>query len=184
MRALIIALFLVALSLLGLLGAGSLMDEEWRIERSIHIAAEPIDVFATVCNLKTWPQWNTWHARVQNEIQYEYSQRAWGRDAEQRWRHGELWGRRAVTDFMPGQSMQYVQVNGTESGRQTRMRGALDVAPEGSGSRLRWRLEGQVAGNPLDKLFMRLYRRRIEAVMEDSLSKLAQRYNQAAGPGA
>ncbi len=184
MRVLIITVLVVLTGVLGVLAAGSQMEATWQIQRSQYIAAPPADVFAVVCNLHTWPQWLAWGSPDTAAIEYEYTGRGWGRGATQSWHNEAKMGQREITEFTPGQRMQYVQTTGAVEGPQANMQGFFSIVPENNGSRLQWTLSGQTGSNPVDKLLMYLYRSRIIESMGRSLNNLAQRFAHTPEPGA
>ena len=178
MRSLLITLCVLGILLVGVFTAASQLDEAWRLERSVVIGAAPVDVFASLCNLQTWPQWNVWISDESASRNTTFSgaektpARYWGQGAAMRWQQGDTQGRIEVTEFIPGESMEYLRVIGNEHGNSTRMFGRFEVQNAPGGSRVVWRLEGSVGNNAIDKLIMRVYRPRIEQTMQANLQKL------------
>ena len=58
----IIVLVIIALSVL-VFGIGAFLSKDFRVERSIEIAAAPEVVFDEINSLKKWNAWSPWLAR-------------------------------------------------------------------------------------------------------------------------
>lgn len=157
----------------GLLTWGLLMEPVWRVERSIDIAAEPGPVFAYVSLLKNWPEWTAWTPAEYPDIRYEFEGPDWGVGAIQRWRDGRLQGQLKVTEFRPGEYLEY-ELKMRPGDIQ--LRGSLAIAAAEGGSRLVWSCWGDAGDHPFDKLKMRVYAPMIGRDFERGLSRLQARF--------
>ncbi|MGH8453474.1 MAG: SRPBCC family protein [Nevskiales bacterium] len=148
------ALGVLGVLLAGLLIWGLAMDSRWRVERSVEIAAAPGPVFAYVSILRNWPEWTAWNPEEYPDMQHEFDGPDWGVGAIQRWHDGDMRGELHVTEFRPGEYLEYELK--MDPGK-IRLRGSLRIEPTGTGSRLSWSCWGDAGDNPLDKLMMRVY---------------------------
>lgn len=144
---------LVAVSA-GLLGWGVMMDSRWRVERSIEIAEAPGPVFAYVSILSNWPEWTAWNPEQYPDLKYEFGGPDWGVGATQQWHDGNMRGELRVTDFQPGEYLEY-ELQMTPG--DIRLRGSLRIEAIDAGSRLVWSCWGDAGDNPISKLKMRAY---------------------------
>ena len=183
MKVLLYAAVVAVLLIVGLLGYGLSLDSHWRVERSAVIDAPQGPVFAYVSILRNWPEWTVWNPQKYPSMKYSYGGSEWGVGATQQWDDGAMQGMLRVTDYRPGEFMEYELV--MEQGK-FRMRGSLSIEPAGAGSRLTWACWGDSGGNPVNKLMMRFYRPMIARDFNGGLANLQQRLraDRSIQPGA
>lgn len=175
MRWVVRGVAVLAASCVGLLLWGWAMDSQWRVERSVEIAEAPGPVFAYVSILSNWPEWTAWGPAQYPNIQYEFSGPDWGVGAVQRWRDGDMQGELRVTEFQPGEYMEYLLE--MEPGA-VHVRGSLRIEPVADGSRLTWSCWGDAGDNPVRKLMTRVYLPRIGRDFSAGLDLLAARFRE------
>jgi len=176
MRVLKIAVVtVIALSVL-VFGIGAFLSKDFRVERSIEIAAAPEVVFDEVNSLKTWGAWSPWLARDPS-IQNTYSGPDSGVGATVTW-----------TSEHSGKGTQTI----TKSERPTRIETALDFGdmgqptsdwtfePSGSSTKVTWGLSGEAVG-PLGGYFAKMMDGLVGQDYEDGLARLKQVVESAPG---
>ena len=67
-----IAIVVLVVAIL-LLVVGYLLPREYSISRSNFIAASADKIYASVVDLKSWPEWTPWNEKMDPTIKYEYS---------------------------------------------------------------------------------------------------------------
>lgn len=162
----------------GLLVWGVVMDSRWRVERDIEIAEAPGPVFAYVSILSNWPEWTAWNPKEYPDLKYEFSGPDWGVGATQSWRDGDMSGELRVTEFQPGEYLEYEL---HMMPRDIRLRGSLRIEATETGSRLVWSCWGDAGDNPFSKLMTRAYMPMIGRDFAAGLDMLNARF---AEPGA
>lgn len=173
MRVVFYGLAIVAVLLVALLAWGLMMDSRWRVERSVEVAAAPGPVFAYVSILRNWPEWTAWNPKEYPDMEHEFSGPDWGVGAIQRWHDDGMQGELQVTEFQPGEYLEYMLK--MEPGG-IRLRGSLRIEPAGTGSRLHWSCWGDAGDNPIDRLKMRLYTPMIGRDFSAGLGNLQARF--------
>jgi carbon monoxide dehydrogenase subunit G len=174
MRVLKIAvLLIIALSVL-VFGIGAFLSKDFRVERSIEIAAAPEVVFEEVNSLKNWNAWSPWLARDPS-MQTTYSGPDSGVGATATW-----------TSEKSGSGTQTI----TKSERPTRIETALDFGdmgqpnsgwtfePSGEGTKVTWSLSGEAVG-PLGGYFAKMMDAWVGKDYEDGLQSLKQHLESA-----
>jgi len=162
----IAALVLLALVVL-VFGVGAFLPKDFRVERSIEIAAAPELVFDQVSSLRKWEAWSPWLARDPS-IQNRFEGPEVGVGAKVVW-----------TSEESGNGSQTI----TRSERPTRIETKLDFGemgqpnadwnfePSGAGVRVTWGLSGTAAG-PLGGYFAKMMDSLVGADYEDGLARL------------
>lgn len=173
MRVLLYGLAVAAALLAGLLVWGLMLDSQWRVERSVEIAEAPGPVFAYVSLLRNWPEWTAWNPKAYPNMRHEFSGPDWGVGATQRWHDRGMQGELHVTEFRPGEYLEYeLQM---EPGN-IRLRGSLRIEAVDNGSRLSWSCWGDAGDNPFDKLMVRVYSPMIGRDFGAGLANLQARF--------
>lgn len=144
---------------------GLVLPGRWEAQRSVHIDAEPADVFTYVDSLALWDEWTVW-----SEVESELSGPGRGTGARRSWddpRYGR--GVFELTDSSPGTAVRYrVEV---EEGALT-VDGVLELAPEDGGTAVHWTERGDFGRNPLLGYVARTMGRSQGAELERSLERL------------
>ena len=141
----------VALAVVGVLagvlvGGGLMLPSTFTVTRSADIAAPPDEVYALVASPREWNRWAVWHQRDPG-MKIDYTGPASGAGAGWSWKSAsEGDGRMSFTEAEPGRRIAY-ELFFPDFG--TTSTGALVLAPEGSGTKISWSIDGDMGGNPL-----------------------------------
>jgi hypothetical protein len=159
--------------LLAVLLVGFLLPDGWHVERSISIAAPPLEVYREVADLHRWPEWVRWPEEAAPIGGWRVDAAADGTGARARWQSGaggaiEL---RFVRDD-PARSIEYELVFAE---RPIQARGGLWIEPEGASSRVTWRDTGELGYNPFSRYAGLLVPGRLSQAVDDSLASLKRR---------
>ena len=137
----IIAIGVIAVSIL-VFGIGAFLSRDFRVERSIEIAAPPEAVFAEVNSLERWNAWSPWIARDAT-IQNTYSGPPQGVGATVAWTsEGSGSGSQTITLSEPSSRIE-TQLDFGEMGQPT---ADWTFEPSGSGTKVTWGLTGTASG--------------------------------------
>lgn len=130
-----------ALVLMGVIGLGVAMSSSWEAEASETIAAPMQDIMAYLDSPRGWREWTPWPDSV---FPIEGPDR--GRGAGMEWDDPELGdGFFVLTEVTPTGVRYHVEVNGGSMVTD----GSIELAPDGTGTRMTWREEGDLGRNPL-----------------------------------
>lgn len=66
------------------------LPSTFRVERSITIQADAETIHSTLNDLKTWEKWGLWSAPRDTALNFKYSEKTVGKDAERRWKQGGI----------------------------------------------------------------------------------------------
>jgi uncharacterized protein YndB with AHSA1/START domain len=125
---------------------GYALSPEFKAVRSVAIAAPPDKVYALVADPREWKRWSVWNQR-DPAMAISYSGPPSGVGAAWEWKsksQGD--GKMTFTAAEPGKRVAYdlfFPDFGTTSGCD------LLFAPDGSGTRVTWTMNGNMGGNPL-----------------------------------
>lgn len=160
--------------LLLLLAAGFLLPGSWRVERETVIHAPPSAIFPYLNSLRNWQEWTVWGQR-HTASQTEYSGPDDGPGATSRWldRNG-----RGVMKIMQSRHDRSVDYELIYNGGEQQIDGKLTLIPATNGARIVWRAAGTVGSNPLQRYASLLQTYRLGSDMEQSLSRLRDRFEQ------
>jgi len=159
--------------LLLLLGAGFLLPGSWRVEHETVIHAPPSAIFPYLNSLQKWPEWTVWGER-HPVPPTEYSGPEAGPGSTGRWldRNG-----RGVLKIMQSRKDRSIDYELIYNGEQ-QIDGKLVLVPEANGTKVVWRAAGTVGSNPLQRYAGLLQAHRLGGDIEQSLSRLRDRYEQ------
>jgi len=136
----------VVLVSIGLVGGGMMIAPEFHVSRSVVVDAPPDKVYALVADPRGWKQWSVWNQR-DPAMKIDYSGPPSGVGAAWSWQSkSEGGGKMTFTAAEPGQRVGFDLLLldfGTTS------KGELQFAPEGSGTRVTWTMDGSMGSNPL-----------------------------------
>jgi uncharacterized protein YndB with AHSA1/START domain len=146
-KALLAFVFVLAAALV--LG-GYLLSPKFSVARSASIAAAPEKVFAIVADARRWKEWTVWNRR-DPQMAMEYSGPSSGNGAVWSWKSkSEGDGRMTFTAAEAPNRLAY-ELYFPDFG--TTSTGDLTLVPEGGGTRITWRINGDMGGNPLMRWF-------------------------------
>jgi uncharacterized protein YndB with AHSA1/START domain len=129
---------------------GLALPAQFRVERSVTIAAAPEKVYALIAAPAEWKRWSVWNQR-DPKMQIEYGGPASGAGARWSWRSAsEGNGAMEFTEAVPGQRLTY-KLSFPDFGMQST--GQLRIEPQGSALRVSWSNEGTMGANPINRWF-------------------------------
>jgi uncharacterized protein YndB with AHSA1/START domain len=144
-----ILIVLVALAAV-LVGGGYLLSPKFTVVRSVTINAPADKVYPLVADPRGWKQWSVWNRRDPT-MQIDYFGPASGAGAGWSWKSkSEGDGKMTFTAAEPGRQVVY-ELYFPDFG--TTSRGDLTLAPEGTGTRVTWTMNGDMGANPLFRWF-------------------------------
>ena len=157
----------VGFVLLALLALGYLLPSEWSAERARTFNAPPDVVFSYVDGARGWTRWTP---VPESDVEYFGPDR--GEGSGHRWDDpGYGQGEFRITSLEASGEVEYhVDVEGGA----IRIAGAMRVLPEGEGTRVIWREEGDFGWNPLLGYLAGRMNELQGAQMEASLDALAR----------
>jgi uncharacterized protein YndB with AHSA1/START domain len=129
-----------------LFAGGYALSPEFRAVRSTVVNAPPDKVYALLADPREWKRWTVWNQRDPT-MAVTYSGPPTGVGAAWEWKSKtEGDGKMTFTAAEPGKRLGYELYFpdfGTTSG------GALELMPEGSGTKVTWTMNGNMGSNPL-----------------------------------
>jgi uncharacterized protein YndB with AHSA1/START domain len=158
--------------LVGLLALiGMLLPKQFRIERSIVIAAPAEKIYPLIADPRNWPKWGVWNRRDPN-MKVEFSGAASGAGANWSWQSkSEGNGAMAFTAADPNRQITY-QLTFVDFGMVSK--GVLALAASGTGTQVRWTNEGEFGGNPFMRYFGLMMDRMVGKDFDAGLNNLKQ----------
>lgn len=146
MKALKIIAIIVVLLALVLFGGGMLLSPKFHVERSTLVDAPPGKPYALVADPHRWKDWSVWNRR-DPAMKIEYFGAASGAGSGWAWQSAsEGDGRMTLTVAEPDRrvvfDLYFPDFDSTSTG-------TLTFAPEGTGTRVRWVMDGDMGKNPI-----------------------------------
>lgn len=126
------------------------IPNEYSVERSVNINAEPSEIYPYVVDLKEWQKWGVWFKRDPNmKLDYSGPDRAIGMRSE--WiSETEGNGEMEITQLEHNKRVLYrLYFPEFDMGSL----GVVEIEPTVDGSMVTWRDEGTVDNNPINKYF-------------------------------
>jgi uncharacterized protein YndB with AHSA1/START domain len=140
-----LAIVLVGLVVVLFVG-GYALSPEFRAVRSTVVNAPPDKVYALLADPREWKRWTVWNQRDLS-MAITYSGPASGAGAGWAWQSkSEGDGKMTFTAADPGKRIGY-ELFFPDFG--TTSTGALELAPEGNGTKVTWSMNGNMGSNPL-----------------------------------
>jgi uncharacterized protein YndB with AHSA1/START domain len=140
---------LVALAVL-LLAIGLMLPSQFKVQRSVEIAAPASKVYPLIAAPAAWTRWSVWNQR-DPAMKIEYAGPASGAGARWNWRSAtEGSGEMEFTEADVDRRIAY-RLSFPEFGMQSR--GVLTIDAAGSGVRVSWTNEGDMGSNPVNRWF-------------------------------
>ena len=161
------------LGLVGLLvllaGIGLLLPAEFRVERSVQIAAPAERVYALVAAPREWKRWSVWNQR-DPAMQVSYGGAESGAGARWSWQsasegNGEMEFTAAEPNSQISYKLHFADVGMTSTG-------LLRIEPRANGVRVHWSNEGTMGANPLHRWFAQFMDRLVGPDFEAGLANL------------
>ncbi|HXF44955.1 MAG TPA: SRPBCC family protein [Burkholderiaceae bacterium] len=163
----------IAVGLVGLLvvlaGIGLLLPSQFKVERSVQIAAPADRVYALIADPREWKRWTVWNRR-DPAMKMEYGGAPAGAGAKWSWQSGsEGSGNMEFTEAKPGERIAY-RLSFPEFGMQSS--GLLTIVPTGDGVRVTWTNEGDMGASPVSRWFGLFMDRLVGPDFEGGLANL------------
>ena len=156
---------------LGLVAGLVVLPDHYRIEREVEVAAPQAEVFATVSDLHTWPEWTVWNLELDPQAVFDFSGAAGEVGATLRWDGPKLKaGSLSLTEVEAPAHLAYTL--DLEQGRHVSA-GVLELEATPDGTRVTWTNEGELHG--LAKLLGPLLDDLVAPQFERGLSGLKRR---------
>ncbi|WP_284616534.1 SRPBCC family protein [Aquabacterium humicola] len=140
-------LLIAVLGLAAVLFVGGLfLSPQFKVTRSITIAAPADKIYALIADPRAWNRWAVWNQR-DPQMKIEYSGPPSGKGATWAWQSkSEGDGRMTFTEAVPGRHVIY-ELYFPDFG--TTSHGEIEIAPDGAGHRVTWAMNGNMGRNPL-----------------------------------
>jgi uncharacterized protein YndB with AHSA1/START domain len=133
-----------------LLAVGMLLPSQFKVQRTLQIAAPADRVYALIADPREWKRWSVWNQRDPN-MQVEYSGSPAGAGARWSWRSDtEGQGAMHFTDAVANERIVY-QLSFPEFGM--RSTGVLALQPAANGVNVTWTNEGDMGSSPVNRWF-------------------------------
>jgi uncharacterized protein YndB with AHSA1/START domain len=129
---------------------GYLLSSKFTASRSTVINAPPDKVYPLVASPREWKQWSVWNRR-DPAMQIEYAGPDSGAGAKWTW-HSKSEGDGSMT-FTAAEPPRRVAFELYFPDFGTTSSGDITLAPEGSGTRVVWTMNGDMGANPLFRWF-------------------------------
>ncbi len=147
---------------------GVLLSGRWEVERSALVAAPPAAVFRWLDDPRRWDEW-----APLGDVVTTFSGPERGAGATRSWNHPELGdGFFRIVSTVPDREVRY-HVEVQEGSLVTD--GTIELSPEGTGTRVTWRENGDFGRNPLMGYTARSMDRMQGPQMELTLKRLAEK---------
>lgn len=161
-----LAAFIALLALIGLM-----LPKNFRIERSIVIAAPAGKIYPLIADPHMWPKWGVWNQRDPN-MKMDFSGAASGAGAKWSWQSkSEGNGAMEFTAADPDKRIAY-QLTFADFGMVSS--GALTLSPGTAGTTVSWTNAGEFGGNPFMRYFGLMMDRMVGKDFDAGLNNLKQ----------
>lgn len=158
---------LILVAILGL--GGLLLPRHYHVERSRTIAASTEANQAQITDLRKWQAWNPW-AHYDPAMKVVFGTPSAGVGATMRWESAEIGnGSITITQISPDSIREALDF-GPDIEPPT---AGLYFKPEGTGTNVRWAMDGDLGGNPFIRWYCLVMDRFIGNDYENGLEKLA-----------
>jgi len=164
-------LFLFLLGLVALLFvAGLFLPQAAHVERSMTTTASPATVYGLVDGFKRFNEWSPW-ASLDPATKYTYSGPETGVGARMEWTSANPDvgnGSQEVIRVEPGRSV----TNRLDFGMDNPTTSTISLTPDGTGTRVTWRLDTDFSGSLLGRYFGLVLDRMVGPDYEKGLAQL------------
>ena len=168
----------LAVVVAGVIAAAFAKSPDFRVERSLEIAAPAEKIFPYFDNHKKFNEWNPW-SKMDPGARNTYSGPESGVGAVYSWTGKSSGnGTLKITAAQPASSISYSL--DFENGKHLST-GALAIEPQGDGVVVRWHNAGELGANPVNRIFGLLMDRMMGPDFEEGLRKLKQRVENKTG---
>jgi uncharacterized protein YndB with AHSA1/START domain len=166
LKKIIIALIVLVVALAVI---GFFLPTKFKIERSMTVAAPVEKIYPMISETRKWPTWTVWNER-DPAMKIDYTGPASGTGAKWAWQSKtEGNGSMEFTSADASKGIAYKLVLADFGMTST---GVLNMAPDGSATKLTWTNEGEFGGNPFMRYFGLVMDRLVGKDYEAGLAKL------------
>ncbi|MEW6434482.1 MAG: SRPBCC family protein [Myxococcota bacterium] len=134
-----VALGVLALLLLAV-AVGSLLPRQWRVERSVVIAAPPERIHPFLDDLRRWPEWAAWNKEMDSKVVWTYGGPDRGVGARWAW-NGPVMGKGRM-EIVASDPVKGLRIDEAIESETVNAHARFDFAPEGAGTKVTWIDEG------------------------------------------
>ena len=163
----------IAIALFALIGllivVGLCLPKEWSAERSTVVNAEPAKIHTHVGNLEGWPKWMPWMEK-DPAMQLTFEGTAGAAGQRMIWK-SEKMGNGQLT-VVRGDAATGLDYEMKMDEMSEMAHGSIRYAQEGSGTRVTWKDEGTLGGNPLMRLMGPLMEGMMNTYFDRGLAKM------------
>lgn len=131
---------------------GLMMPMQWRVERTMTVAAPASVVFPLINDLQRWPEWTSWNETADPSMRRSFNNggRTAGVGAEMSWTGDDVGeGNLTISESVPGRLIRYDLELEQDGFRST---GAIVLDAARDGVVVTWSTEGELGLNPLIRL--------------------------------
>lgn len=152
-----------------LVGIGFLLPSAYDVSRSVEIKAPPEKVYALIADPREWKKWSVWNQR-DPAMKITYSGPPAGPGAKWAW-ESKSEGTGEMT-FLKAEANRSLEYRLAFKDFATTSDGALSLQPAGPGTRVTWRMTGDVGNHPVRRYFAALMDRMVGPDFESGLANL------------
>lgn len=166
-------LIIVAVLVLAIVVVSQALPSTYQAERSIVISAKSEAIFPWISTMKKWQDWTPWSVAKDPTLVYSYEGPESGEGAISKWESKTFGaGSMKVTVADPVQGIRFDLA--FEQGKYTAQgRFIFTAVPEGT--KVTWRMEGNVSRNPLDRIFSVFMDKMVGPDFEEGLGNLKKK---------
>lgn len=128
---------------------GLLLPRKWELKESILLAADQQRLFDYLNQIRNWERWTNWNSEGKIPYKFTYEGPEAGEGATQKWsvkrRHG-------MTKLTGGEAPGRIDYQFVFGKANQKMKGALELVPEGDQIRVDWSISGDAGDNPTYKI--------------------------------
>lgn len=170
MKALKIALGVLAIIVMIIIIIGLFLPSEMIVDRTVTIHAQPSDIHPYVNDFRNWSNWTTWAKRDTN-ISNTYEGNETGAGSIYKWSGNEEVGSGMLT-MTKSDSNQGVWYDMSMEGGKFLSKGSLTYKPVGDSTAVTWSYQADVGGNIIFKYVMVFFKPYIEHDFDEGLQGL------------
>ena len=174
-------LFLLCVVLVVLLAAiGFVLPGAFTIENSITVAAKPGAIYATVADLRTWPEWTVWNREADPKVEWSWSGASSGKGAIWSWKGDSLGtGTLTIDSGSPESGIAYTM---TMEGMNP-VQGNILLTAQGDATLVRWSDKLDMGMNPAWRWMGLIMKGVLGSQFEKNLKNLKARVEGKSGTG-
>lgn len=147
-----------------------LLPRHYKVERSVYVKADKMQVYSLCCNLSDWKLWAAWTKELDSTAVFEYTGPDCQVGAAQKW-SGKVMGtgEMTITDIQPGQLIAYDL--SFQQGKYL-SKGELIFEPAGDSVKVTWNDKGDLGYNPMNRYMGLMMDRMMGPDFQKGLEKL------------